>query len=112
MIPILVSHVCYVPPQDNCPVISNTDQSNIDGDSYGDACDNDIDGDNVINTIEIAYGTDPNDPSDGEEAEIRALEASFLEEVEIPTMGGIGLLALGLSMLGLGAVRSRDKQRR
>ena len=104
--------VCYVPPQDNCPVISNTDQSNIDGDSYGDACDNDIDGDNVINTIEIAYGTDPNDPSDGEEAEIRALEASFLEEVEIPTMGGIGLLALGLSMLGLGAVRSRDKQRR
>ena len=101
--------VCYVPPQDNCPVISNTDQSNIDGDSYGDACDNDIDGDNVINTIEIAYGTDPNDPSDGEEAEIRALEASFLEEVEIPTMGGIGLLALGLSMLGLGTARFRKK---
>ena len=96
---------CYVPVQDNCPIISNIDQSNLDEDSDGDACDIDIDGDNDINTIEIAYGTDPNDPSDGGEAEIRALEASLLEEVEVPAMGGIGLLALGLSILGLGAVR-------
>lgn len=97
--------------QDNCPSILNPNQSNIDGDSFGDACDNDIDGDNVTNTIEIAYGTDPNDPSDGADAELRVLEASTLEEVEIPAMGSIGLLALGLSMLGLGAVRSRQKQK-
>jgi hypothetical protein len=31
------------------------------------------------------------------------------EEVNVPAMGGIGLLALGLSMLGLGAVRMRKK---
>ena len=33
----------------------------------------------------------------------------FCESVSIPAMGGIGLLALGLSMLGLGAVRVRRK---
>ena len=31
------------------------------------------------------------------------------EEINVPAMGGIGLLALGLSMLGLGAVRLRKK---
>ena len=29
--------------------------------------------------------------------------------LEVPAMGGIGLLALGMSMLGLGAVRMRKK---
>lgn len=32
---------------DNCPFISNTDQSNVDNDSLGDACDTDSDGDGV-----------------------------------------------------------------
>ncbi len=34
---------------DNCPSISNADQSNIDNDSFGDVCDSDLDGDNVDN---------------------------------------------------------------
>ena len=99
--------VCYVPPQDNCPLVSNADQSDLDGDTQGDACDRDIDGDGVFNTIENAFGTNPLDPSDGGEAELKALEASLLDEVVVPAMGGIGLLVLGLSMLGLGAVRLR-----
>ena len=100
--------VCYVPPQDNCPIISNSDQSNIDGDSYGDACDIDIDGDSIRNTIEAAAGMNPNDPTDGDQAELNAGEALGINK-QVPAMGGIGVLALGLAMLGLGTVRLRKK---
>lgn len=33
---------------DNCPLIANNDQSNLDGDEFGDACDDDADGDTVL----------------------------------------------------------------
>ena len=36
-------------PADNCPTVANANQSNLDGDAYGDACDGDIDGDGVGN---------------------------------------------------------------
>ena len=94
--------------QDNCPSLSNADQANLDGDSQGDACDLDVDGDSIIDTLEVAAGTDPNDPSDGDQAELSALEALGINK-QVPAMGGIGLLALSLSMLGLGAVRLRRK---
>ena len=99
--------VCYVPPQDNCPIISNSDQSNIDGDDFGDACDLDIDGDLMRNTVEVALGTDPNDPNDGDAAELAVIESSTNPTKNVPAMSGIGLLALSLSMLCLGAVRLR-----
>jgi parallel beta-helix repeat protein len=35
---------------DNCPLIAHQDQSDIDNDSIGDACDEDMDGDNIINS--------------------------------------------------------------
>ena len=133
---------------DNCVSIINSDQSDIDSDGLGDACDDNIDGDQFDNEtenrfggnnfdgsdadlvisniqafsasaptdsdsdgvsdwIELMVGTDPNDASDAQEALSRGQNLMTAEEVQIPAMGGIGLLALGLSMLGLGAVRLR-----
>jgi hypothetical protein len=43
---------------DNCRIAANTDQSNLDGDQFGDACDNDIDGDGTPNGSD-AYPTNP-----------------------------------------------------
>jgi len=73
----------------------------------GDLCDIDIDGDSIRNTIEVLHGTDPNDPSDGDMAEVIILASSVELSKNVPAMGGAGLLALGLSMLGLGAVRMK-----
>lgn len=42
---------CFMlyPPQDNCPLTFNYDQSDTDADNIGDICDSDIDGDTVSN---------------------------------------------------------------
>ena len=37
---------------DNCPTVPNADQSDLDGDDIGDACDADIDGDSISNDID------------------------------------------------------------
>ena len=98
---------------DNFPNIANganeDGQANLDGDTLGDMCDEDIDGDGILNSIETAAGMNPNDPSDGDQAELSALEALGINK-QVPAMGGKGLLALRLSMLGLGAVRLRKKK--
>jgi len=39
---------------DNCPSESNTNQANLDGDTLGDACDDDIDGDGSLNDVDCA----------------------------------------------------------
>jgi hypothetical protein len=54
---------------DNCPEVPNADQTNTDGDEWGNACDSDDDNDGFDDTIEAYLGTDPlddcpDDPSD------------------------------------------------
>ncbi len=46
---------------DNCPSLANKSQANYDGDSAGDACDPDADGDGLGNADEQALGMDPLD---------------------------------------------------
>ena len=127
---------------DNCLNTVNADQSDIDNDTLGDACDSDIDGDGYANVFELRFGGDETDntdsavslanavsfsetapadsdldgvPDDIETAAGDDTTTSTLQSVidalsvnkQVPAMGGIGLLALGLSMLGLGAVRLR-----
>lgn len=49
---------------DNCPMIANANQANLDGDQYGDVCDEDIDGDSMPNSYERANGLNPFDRAD------------------------------------------------
>lgn len=53
---------------DNCPNVNNPSQSNADGDSFGDACDEgDFDGDGVADYLEVQWGTNVSNPdSDGD----------------------------------------------
>jgi len=54
-------------PLDNCPLVNNPAQDNVDGDAYGDACDSDIDGDSLTNDAEATLGTNPYNPdTDGD----------------------------------------------
>ena len=132
---------------DNCVNATNFDQSDIDSDTLGDACDADMDGDGVFNVLELRFGGDETDNTDASISETNLLtfyetaptdsdldgvpddvEAMLGEDntsstfqdlldtlstiataKNVPAMGSIGLLALGLSMLGLGAVRLRKE---
>ncbi len=48
---------------DNCPFVPNFDQANFDGDSYGDACDLDDDGDMISDVTEQNCGSNPLNPA-------------------------------------------------
>jgi PKD repeat protein len=60
---------------DNCPLVYNPGQGNVDGDNKGDACDSDDDNDGFDDTVEQSFGSDPLDPNACPEARTLALTA-------------------------------------
>jgi len=61
---------CTPNPQnlgDNCRLIANSDQADMDNDGEGDVCDVDIDGDGLTNQVEVGLGTSTTNPdTDGD----------------------------------------------
>lgn len=51
---------------DNCPTVSNADQTNTDGDQYGNACDDDDDNDGMTDTWENDNNLNPLDDNDAD----------------------------------------------
>ncbi|MCX2982039.1 matrixin family metalloprotease [Halieaceae bacterium IMCC14734] len=83
--------------QDNCVSVANSSQSNVDGDAQGDACDADIDGDDVYDTEgeAVSYGLDslsgsffPFGPDSGSDFDYRAMT------FPIPFTGSLTTIAL------------------
>ncbi|MDA8977638.1 thrombospondin type 3 repeat-containing protein [bacterium] len=69
----------------------------------------DTDSDGISDALEVVLGSDPNDANDsGLLNQIKDYVVNSIGK-SVPAMSSIGLLALGLSMLGLGAVRLRKK---
>ena len=94
---------------DNCPLVFNETQDDYDSDSLGNECDPDADGDTVLDVIELKFDGDPLDASDVETVlgAIAAYDPALLNNKNVPAMGGLGLVFLGLSMIGLAATRPR-----
>lgn len=49
---------------DNCRIVENADQADLDADDVGDVCDQDIDGDGMTNVYEAAHALNPLDAAD------------------------------------------------
>lgn len=52
--------------EDNCPEVVNSDQANLDDDSFGDVCDTDIDGDGLFNRNDNCPVVVNDDQADGD----------------------------------------------
>ncbi|OZV71029.1 reprolysin-like metallopeptidase [Winogradskyella aurantia] len=81
---------------DNCPAIANTDQSDLDNDSIGDVCDDDIDGDGVPNANDNCPNTPNADQADSNNngiGDVCDIECDSLTATDTPiaisTTGGI-----------------------
>jgi len=60
--PILTSTAVCDDTNDNCPLVANTTQLDLDQDGEGDECDSDIDGDGLFNIVETSTGMNPRNP--------------------------------------------------
>ena len=114
---------------DNCPLVANADQADLDGDTEGDVCDSDADGDGLANAVETGTGiyidlndtgSDPLDPDSDDDGvndgdEVAAGTDPNGAGALLPALSPLGtMLAIGLlAAAGLfaGAVLRRRRSR-
>lgn len=75
---------------DNCQDIANADQADLDQDGNGDACDADIDGDEVSNADETAQGTSPDKADTDGDGVLDGVDALPLDASESSDRDGDG----------------------
>ena len=95
---------------DNCILVPNPNQANLDGDAQGDACDVDIDGDNVMNVapIHVANGigqdlcpyVDASGKDENQDGCIDEIEPVVCEICEDPVEGNATNTSLDLGDMG------------
>ena len=91
---------------DQLEIAISGDATSVDSTTFAATLTNltaDADNDGVPDDIETAAGDDTTTST------LQSVIDALSVNKNVPAMGGIGLLALGLSMLGLGAVRLRSK---
>ena len=91
---------------DELEIAINGDTTSVDSTTFATTLTNltaDADNDGVPDDYETAAGGDTTNST------FESVLAMLTVNKNVPAMGSIGLLALGLSMLGLGAVRLRKK---
>lgn len=77
-------------PTDNCPLTPNPEQSDLDNDGQGDACDLDVDGDDLSDIDEAIYGLDETKKdSDGDGLEDSVEVALFSDYYSIAFDGDL-----------------------
>jgi hypothetical protein len=76
---------------DNCVDDANEFQDDLDGDAIGDVCDDDIDGDGVLNDDEVALGIDPTDPDSDDDGLDDGEEVSLGTDPSDPDSDGDGI---------------------
>lgn len=119
----LVANDAYIPPDadkdevpdmtDNCVVVANTDQEDVDDNKRGDACD-DFDRDRLINSKDNCPST-PNanqrdTDEDGIGDECDQEESRFTEKHAWVPWIGIGFAALVILVLGVFALRTKPEE--
>jgi hypothetical protein len=67
--------------EDNCPLVANADQADLDGDNVGDACDSDFDGDGFDNDND-AFPTDDSEWADSDGDEIGDNADPFIHPIQ------------------------------
>ena len=96
--------------EDNCPLVANVNQSDLDSDGLGDVCDNNRDGDAVVDEVSVDQQFDLNNASNslfffGESENSRFAQtftsgfAGVIESVSVPIFCNSGNLTISLRSL-------------
>jgi hypothetical protein len=83
--------------EDNCTLVSNTDQRDTDGDNFGNRCDADLNNDGFVNTLDLglfksSYMTGDDDPDFNGDGTVNTLDLGIFKQLYMSAPGPSGLV--------------------